>query len=105
MRFTETRAFTEAITDLLTDDEYSTLQRALILRPDLGSLIPRGGGIRKVRWGVAGRGKRSGIRAIYFWQVSPERIYMLYAYRKSEAGDLTQAQLRFLRSLIVEVLT
>ena len=104
MRFVETRVFTAAVTDLLTDDEYSTLQRALIIRPDLGAVIPGGGGIRKVRWRAAGQGKRSGIRVIYFWQVSPERFYMLYAYRKSEAGNLTQAQLRFLRSLIVEAL-
>jgi hypothetical protein len=104
VRFVETRVFTEAVTDLLSDDEYSTLQHALILRPDLGVVIPGGGGIRKVRWREAGRGKRSGIRVVYYWQVTPDRFYMLYAYRKSEAGDLTQAQLRFLRGLIVEVL-
>ena len=105
MRFVETRVFTQAVTGLLNDEEYSTLQRALILRPDLGAVIPGGGGIRKVRWRAAGRGKRSGLRVIYFWQVSPERFFMLYAYSKSEAGDLTQTQLRFLRSLIVESLT
>ena len=73
VRFVETRVFTEAVADLLSDDEYSTLQRALIYRPDLGVVIPGGGGIRKVRWRAAGRGKRSGIRVIYFWQVNPER--------------------------------
>ena len=102
--FIETKLFTRLVQEYLSDDEYSTLQHALIYRPDLGAVIPGGGGIRKVRWRAAGRGKRSGVRVIYFWQVSPERFYMLYAYRKGDAGDLTQAQLRFLRSHIVEVL-
>ena len=102
MRFVETSVFTEAIADLMPDERYASLQAALITRPDLGSVIPGGGGIRKVRWSVPGRGKRGGLRVIYFWEPMPQVFFMLYAYRKSEAADLSQAQLRFLKRLVAE---
>ena len=86
----------------MPDDSYASLQAALITRPDLGKVIPGSGGIRKVRWSVPGRGKRGGVRVIYFWESLPQVFFMLYVYRKSEAADLTQAQLRFLKRLVAE---
>ena len=100
MRFVETPLFTEAIVTLMPDDEYASFQAALITRPDLGAVLPGGGGVRKVRWGLPGRGKRGGARVIYFWEPIPEVCFMLYAYRKSEAQDLTQAQIRLLKRLV-----
>ena len=69
MRFVETSAFTGRITVLLTDDDYRELQVALMGRPELGSVMPRTGGARKVRWRQSGRGKgkRAGVRVIYYW--------------------------------------
>ena len=63
--FIETKLFSRLVADVLTDEEYSGLQKALIKDPEVGDLIPGSGGIRKLRWGVAGRGKRGGIRVIY----------------------------------------
>jgi hypothetical protein len=102
VRFVETRVFTEVVADLLSNDDYAALQGALLTRPDLGAIIPGSGGIRKVRWRLAGRGKRGGLRVIYFWQPSPEVLFMLYAYRKSDAEDLTSDQVRILRRLVME---
>src|SRR5688572_23024551 len=56
--FIETKLFSRLVADVLTDEEYSSLQNALIKDPEAGDLIPGSGGIRKLRWGVAGRGKR-----------------------------------------------
>jgi hypothetical protein len=53
----ETTIFTRQVQALLADEEYRKLQIALAERPDLGALIPQGGGLRKVRWGVAGTGR------------------------------------------------
>lgn len=48
MRFVETPVFTRAVLNLLSDDEYRSLQLALVLRPDAGDLIPGSGGLRKL---------------------------------------------------------
>lgn len=100
MRFVETKVFSRVIADLITDDDYAALQTALITRPHLGAVIPSGGGIRKVRWAVPGRGKRGGARVIYFWEAEPEVFFMLYAYPKNELDDLSPSQLRTLRRLV-----
>jgi hypothetical protein len=102
MRFVETPVFTAIIRDLLPDDEYRALQSALLLRPEQGTIIPGSGGIRKLRWSGRGRGKRGGLRVIYFWFVSEGVVYMLYAYAKGVAADLTPAQIKVLRGLVKE---
>ena len=56
----------EKTTKVTTDDEYSQLQVALLVHPDTGAIIPHSGGLRKVRWSMSGRGKRSGVRVIYY---------------------------------------
>jgi len=61
LTFVETRLFTSLVHRYLSDDEYSALQRALVENPDAGDVIRGLGGVRKLRWGVSGRGKRGGI--------------------------------------------
>ena len=67
MVFIETSIFTRQVISLLNDDEYRELQIALSLHPEAGAIIPRSGGLRKIRWSMEGRGKRGGVRAIYYW--------------------------------------
>lgn len=62
----ETNVFTKQVQKLLSDEEYKQLQSDLVVRPDMGSIIPQTGGIRKVRWGYGGQGKRGGVRVIYY---------------------------------------
>ena len=102
MVIVETSIFTRQVQALLTDEEYRQLQSALVLRPDLGALIPGSGGLRKMRWAVQGRGKRGGVRIIYYWAVSQDRILMLLMYAKSKQDDLTPSQLKVLRRIIEE---
>ena len=100
MEIIETSVFTRQIMELLSDDEYARLQFDLVLRPEQGALIPRSGGIRKIRWAGSGRGKRGGIRVIYYWQADEYQIFMLLAYAKNIQDDLTPAQLSILRKLV-----
>ena len=100
MQFIETSIFTRQVTTLLTDDEYSQLQIALSAHPDTGAIIPHSGGLRKIRWSTSGRGKRGGIRAIYYWVVADDQILMLFMYPKSEKDNLTQQQLKVLREIV-----
>ena len=102
MLFVETPIFTELVRKNLDDDSYRALQIALLLRPQQGPLIPGSGGLRKVRWGRQGQGKRGGLRVIYFWQKARQTCYMLFLYRKNEQGDLTAAQTRGLARLVRE---
>jgi mRNA-degrading endonuclease RelE of RelBE toxin-antitoxin system len=102
MRFVETPAFTTALRRFLTDDQYRALQLSLWFRPEQGPLVPGGAGVRKVRWSVDGRGKRGGLRVIYYWAPDDETCYMLYVYAKNEQGDLTREQLRILARLVRE---
>lgn len=102
MRFVETPIFTKVITWLLDDDEYRSLQIALMLRPEQGPIVRGTGGLRKVRWAKAGAGKRGGLRVIYYWTPTEGAFYMLYAYAKNEQGDLTPAQARALGQLVRE---
>jgi hypothetical protein len=94
--------FTAAIRRHLSDERYRQLQIALILRPEQGPIIPGSVSLRKVRWSTAGAGKRGGLRVIYHWARGEGAFYMLYAYSKSEQGDLTPAQTRVLRSFVRE---
>ena len=100
----ETPVFTRQISDLLPDDEYRRLQLALVLRPEQGALVPKGQGLRKLRWGQPGRGKRGGLRILYYWDKEPENVYMLFAYEKSKQADLTPEQAKALGSLSREEL-
>jgi hypothetical protein len=104
MEFIETPTFTKSVLKLLEDDDYAKLQAALALRPDLGKVIPGGGGIRKARWAASGRGKRGGLRVIYYWQAADDIIWMLLAYSKNEREDISHDQVRQLKILVEEFL-
>jgi mRNA-degrading endonuclease RelE of RelBE toxin-antitoxin system len=102
MVIVETSIFTRQVQVLLSDDEYRQLQMTLVLQPDLGVIIPGSGGLRKARWTIRGRGKRGGVRVIYYWAVVRDTILMLFIYTKNEQDDLTSDQLKVLRRIVEE---
>ena len=104
MKFIETPIFTKEVQTLLKDDEYKSLQVALLLRPEQGSIIPKSGGLRKVRWSSKGKGKQGGLRVIYYWDNKTESFYMLLIYSKSKKDDLSPDQLQILSQLVKEEL-
>ena len=102
MLIVETPIFTRHVVSLLNDDEYRDLQGLLAIRPEMGPVIPGSGGLRKVRWSIAGRGKRGGVRVIYYWAPKVDTILMLYIYPKNQKEDLTSKELKILRQIIEE---
>src|SRR6266542_7035537 len=98
MVIVETSIFTRQVLEQLTDAEYSELQQALASRPTLGPVIRGAGGLRKARWALPGRGKRGGVRVIYYWGVAQQRLLMLFLYSKNEQDDLSPDQLKILRT-------
>lgn len=100
MKIIETTVFTKKISSLLTDEEYRNFQNELILNPEKGKIIRGSGGLRKVRWGISGRGKSGGVRIIYYWILKKDTILMLLVYPKNEQDNLTPSQLKILKSLV-----
>lgn len=102
MRYYEAPLFTRHVYDYLTDEEYAAFQVWLADNPATGDLIPHGGGLRKVRWVSRGKGKRGGVRIIYYWWTKDESIYLVTIYKKGEVDDLTRDQLKVLRFMLKE---
>jgi len=100
MKIIETSIFTKKITKLLAVEEYRTLQNELIKNPEKGKIIRGSGGLRKIRFGVSGRGKSSGARIIYYWLVNKEILLMLLVYPKNVQDNLTSTQLKLLKTLV-----
>ncbi len=103
MEFIETPTFTRTITVLLSDDSYAQMQLALVENPALGDLIRGGGGIRKLRYAMQGRGKSAGVRVIYYWLKDEFQIYLLLAYPKSSKDTLTDKEVALLYDLVKEL--
>ena len=100
MIFIETSFYTRIIADYLSDEEQGKLEAHLIEHPDDGDVIQGTGGIRKLRWGAKGKGKRSGVRVIYFWRTARHHIYLLNIYGKNEATDLTEKEKEYLKKMV-----
>lgn len=88
LTFVETRLFSSLVQQYLSDDEYSALQREVMANPEAGDVIRGSGGVRKLRWGVAGRGKRGGLRIIYYLRTRQGEVWMLTLYAKNEAESI-----------------
>ncbi len=102
MLIIETPIFTKQLLATLSDEEYRLFQATLLERPDVGKVIPGGGGLRKVRWGLEGRGKSGGARVIYYWFTVQGIILLLFMYPKNIQENLTQEQLKHLKRIIEE---
>jgi hypothetical protein len=96
----ETTVFTRCIKELLGDDEYTDLQAIPIERPNAGDLVPGSHGLCKLRWKIEGRGKRGGVRVVYYWVTATDQLWMLYAYAKAERENLTRQQLKQLAEIV-----
>lgn len=99
MIFIETPVFTEDVKRLLTDESYAELQLHLAQYPFAGDSIKGTGGLRKVRWGSGGKGKRGGVRVIYFHVFADAQIRMILNYKKGVKDDLSPKEKKILRKL------
>jgi mRNA-degrading endonuclease RelE of RelBE toxin-antitoxin system len=102
MEFIEAPSFTHHLVRYLDDEQYSRLQETLASTPELGDVIPGTGGFRKLRWADArrGKGRRGGLRVIYYWFDGQDQIWFITVYDKNEAADLTPEQRKTLKAAI-----
>jgi len=104
--FIETTTFTATVGDYLTDDEYRQLQAEMLANPEIGPRMPRTGGFRKLRWADSrrGKGRRGGLRVIYYWLSADGQFWMFAIYDKDELENLTPEQEKVLKHAIGEEL-
>src|SRR5690348_10571954 len=84
----ETTAFTAEWPRYWTPEEFGDFCAWLALQPEAGAVVPKSGGCRKVRWAVAGRGKRGGVRVIHFNRLANGEIWLLAIYAKNERASI-----------------
>ena len=100
MVFVEDHAFARRRRGLLDEDELFAFLEYMALHPE-GKIIPGSGGLRKIRWSARGRGKRGGVRVIYFWWINEDQILLLDIYAKGEKENLTAVEISKLKGKVV----
>ena len=100
--FVELPPFERHRADYLDDDAFLRLQRLLMLNPGAGDVIPGTGGLRKLRFGDErrGKGKRGGLRVIYYWWDTGSQFWLFTVFDKDEMSDLTATERKALKEMI-----
>jgi mRNA-degrading endonuclease RelE of RelBE toxin-antitoxin system len=96
----ETETFVRQSDGVLSTASREELIGFLAFNPEAGDVIQGTGGVRKVRWAVPGKGKRGGLRVIYYFHSERIPLFLLMAYAKSKKTDLSRAEQRGLRQIV-----
>src|SRR5215471_17921226 len=100
MTVIETPFFLRKALGLLSDQEGAQLVYYLGMNPEAGPAVPHGGGVRKVRWAAEGRGKRGGVRVIYYFHNEEFPLFLLTVYAKNQKANLSNAERQEFKNLI-----
>ena len=96
----ETEIFSAIWPNYWTPEEFGDLGAWLALNSEAGDVIPRSGGCRKVRWAVEGRGKRGGVRVIYFNRLADGKVWLMTMYARNVRADVDVKILNRLRETL-----
>lgn len=100
MTVVETARFLKDVKSMMSDSEREELVAFLGANPAAGEIIPETGGVRKIRWSLAGRGKRGGARIIYYFHNERLPVFLLAAYGKNEKANLSMAERNAMKRLV-----
>ena len=92
----ETATFQRRAKAIWTTDEYEDFIAYIALHPDAGAVVPGTGGIRKLRWRSGSKGKRGGVRIMYFCNRTDE-LWLITLYAKHQRENMSAADLARLR--------
>lgn len=100
MTVVETERFLKDAKPLMSDSERAELVAFVGANPEAGEIISDTGGVRKMRWALAGRGKRGGMRMIYYYHSERLPVFLLAAYAKNEKANLSNAERNAMKRLV-----
>jgi len=100
--FVELPPFSRFRAEYLDDEGLRGLQNALLANPEAGDMIEGTGGLRKLRQGDPrrGKGKRGGLRVIYYWWQSRRQFWLFTLYDKDEMDDLGADERKALKAML-----
>ena len=100
--FVELPPFERTREEYLDDEAYRTLQLELMENPTAGAVIQGTGGLRELRQTDPrrGKGKRGGLRVIYYWWSGGDQFWLFTVYDKDQTDDLTPGQRKLLKQLL-----
>ena len=103
MRLIVTTTYERAIRKLIAEDARERMEAQIVANPADAPVIPGTGGIRKLRWAGSGRGKRGGIRTIYYYHADPAAVYLPMACAKADREDMKPADKKTWSRLAAEI--
>lgn len=92
----ETASFVADAKVCMTNDERIEAINMIAANPECGDIVSCGGGIRKVRFAIGGRGKSGGVRIIYYFHNERVPVFLLAVFAKNEQANLTRAETNLL---------
>ncbi len=100
--FKELPAFIKFRADYLDDEGFRALQQTMMLNPEAGDVMQGTGGLRKLRFADErrGKGKRGGLRVIYYWWDGGSQFWLFTLYDKDEAVDLSAQEKKLLKEML-----
>lgn len=100
--FVELPAFAKYRADYLDDEGFRGLQQSLLKNPEAGDVIEGAGGLRKLRHGDQrrGKGKRGGLRVIYYWWDGGRQFWLFTLYDKDEMENLSADEKKVLKGML-----
>ncbi len=100
--FVELPAFSRYRAAYLDDEGFRGLQEAMMKNPEVGDVVEGTGGLRKLRHGDTrrGKGKRGGLRVIYYWWDGGSQFWLFTLYDKDEMADLKPVEKKALKGML-----
>ncbi len=95
-----TSVYEKRVGKLLQAEERNAMELHVAGNPEIHAVVAGTGGVRKARCGRQGKGKRGGVRVIYFYRSVADVVYFLDIYAKAVKEDLTPADRQQLKELV-----